>query len=185
MVNLQLTFNGRSAGEQLRRKSTVDLKKVQDTISATADTVSTRILSAGRADIQGAGNYGAKWVDGLQAVVDKSDSNKIVIRITHSEPMFPFLMKGGVIKGHPLLWVPAPWATDTKGLTSAADYPGRLVRVTTKAGQPALVAPKPIGEVKYLGFTSLRIPQKFHTLEIIRDIAKQMPDIYKRLLGSA
>ena len=171
MPRLGIIYDGKTAGETLRRNMTSNSAKSQAAMRGTAQDVSQEILQRGRTDIQQAGRYGSRWTQGLQAQVTSTGGGDFKIEVTHSLPYFSFYLKGGVIKGNPLLWLPFSFAGLEKGQTPR-DLTGTLFRVDRRSGDPILVS-KVDRQPKFLGKTSVTIPKKFHTIEIIRQIMNQ------------
>jgi hypothetical protein len=183
MVDLRLEFNGKTAGRQLERSMQQNQQKVRRAVEMTANDAAAAILQRGRQDIASAGAYGARWIFGLNTRVEGKGSDRISVKVSHNMPMFPFLMKGGLIKGSPLLWIPLPFAPDAKNLGSPKNYPGKLVMVRRKGGgDPLLVSPG--SGPKFIGKASVRISQKFHLLQIMRQVATEMKQMYQRNFGS-
>jgi len=139
-----------------------------------AQDAADMIVTRGSADIASAGNFGSKWTQGLHTKVGEG-GGFIKISVFHDEPLFLQFERGGIIKGRPLLWVP----TSFSGIKNiyARDYPGSLFKVKRASGPPLLLDAQ-TKQTKYVGLTEVRIPKKFHILEIIQDTATKLKDFY-------
>ena len=171
MPRLGIVYDGKTAGETLKRNMTSNSAKSQAAMRGTAEEVAQEILQRGRTDIQQAGRYGARWTQGLQANVTSTGQGDFKIEVLHTLPYFSFYLKGGVIKGNPLLWLPFSFAGLEKGQTPR-DLSGTLFRVNRTSGDPILMS-RVDRMPMFLGKTSVTMPRKFHTIEIIRQIMNQ------------
>lgn len=94
-------------------------------------------------------------------------------------PYWTVFQFGKVIQGRPLLWIPLSFATDAQGVM-ARDYPGPLFRVDRAGKAPLLMTN--VGkraEAKYFGKESVRIPKKFHLIEICTRIGRGLAEMYR------
>jgi len=185
MAELRIEYDGRVPADQLKDSMDKATRRVRATMKALAQQAADEILTRGREDIQRAGRYGSDWTSGLHAKVEQFSADEVIVEVTHSKPYFNFLMTGGAIQGRPLLWIPT---ANVDEHIPASEYPGRLVRSTSKKGTPLLIDPNiesssgtgwGHGEVMYTGFPSITMPQKFHTLDVIREAARNMKSKYK------
>lgn len=174
MVTVGIVLAGERADKQLVRSTNRAKAKVLAAARGTAQDAGDEILSLGAADISAAGNFGTKWTQGLKAKVTEG-GGFIKVSITHDEPFFQIFERGGLIKGKPLLWIP----TSFSGIRNvyARDYPGSLFRVDRTAGVPLLLD-RSTKQVKYVGLASVRIPKKFHILEIAQQVATRLKELY-------
>ncbi|SRR6266403_5046628 len=175
MVTVGIVLAGERADKQLVRSTSRAKAKVLAAARGAAQDAKEAIEHQGSADIAAAGNFGPKWTQGLHAKISEG-GGFIKVSVFHDEPFFLVYERGALIKGKPLLWVPTSWS----GIHNvfARDYPGRLFRVDRKSGVPLLldVATK---QVKYVGLDSVKIPKKFHILQIIQQVATKLKDFYK------
>jgi hypothetical protein len=179
MARVRIVFQG---GVQLGPKFNKNLQRHADNVRRSAQGAAQdardEFLERGRADIAGAGNFGSRWTEGLMARITQGGGN-IVINVSHAVSYFMVHQRGAVIRGKPLLWIPLSFAEDAKGVR-ARDFPGGLFRVDRKrGGAPLLLAIKD-GRPKYFGKEQVRIPKRFHVLEIGREIGRKLKDFYKR-----
>jgi hypothetical protein len=93
-------------------------------------------------------------------------------------PYWRVFQNGAIIQGKPLLWIPLSFATEAQGV-SAKDYPGRLFRVDRKSGGAPLLMSADDKQPKYSGHESVRIPKKFHLVEIVTAEAKTFGALYR------
>jgi hypothetical protein len=178
MPELRFQFDGDAIGRRFNRAIRQQADRVKQALKGTAEDAKQEILKKGRADIASAGNFGSRWTDGLHVEVKQDDaSGDATIDVSHDVPYFLVHEKGALIRGKPLLAIPMSFAPDAKGVL-ARNYPGGLFRVDRKAGGAPLLLSRRTGEVKYFLRQQVRIPKRFHLLEIIRDVAKRMREFY-------
>lgn len=183
MTALRIYFQGERAGPLLKRATQRAGDRVREAARSAAQQAAEEIVERGRADIAAApGNWGTRWLEGLQAKVSEGGGN-IRIAVSHNVPYFGVFQHGAVIQGRPLLWIPLSFA-DSATMTwpgrgaRARDYPGRLFRVDRKAGAPLLLDYR-TKEPQYFGKESVTIPKKFHVLEIAREVARKLKEIFR------
>lgn len=177
MTTLRIKFSGDQLGPKLKQNFTRDGDIVLSAARKTAVDAQTEFLKLGRADIKGAGKFGRRWTDGLTAPITEG-GGRIVINAKHAVPYFSVFQRGKVIHGKPLLWIPLSFASDAQGVM-ARNFSGGLFRVNRKGKAPLLLS-RSDGEPKYFGKTRVRIPKKFHVLEIGRKVARRMRDFYRK-----
>jgi hypothetical protein len=175
-ATLSIKVTGDPVG-QLQRSNAKNAAKMQQAMDATARDTAQAIVSSGRADISSAGNFGGKWISGLRARVTKAGGGNLNVNVTHSVKYWRTFQEGRVITGKPLLWLPVG-GRSRAAQVYARNYPGRLVRVNRKAGPPPILLDVGSKQVKYVGVPSVRIPKKFHLLEIARAEAAKMKERY-------
>lgn len=166
-------------GDRIARSMRANADIVREAMRQTARNLAEDIETQGRTDIKGAGNFGSRWTDGLQATVTEGGGN-IRVSVTMAVTYWTVFQFGAVIHGKPLLWIPLDFASDAKGIR-ARDYPGKLFRVNRKSGAaPLLMAAGSPAQPKYFGKESVTIPKKFHLLEIVQKLASQIEPAYRR-----
>lgn len=175
MTALRITLGNKGVGKKIKRTIVRQGPRVREAIRATAEDVAGIIEERGAADIQGAGNFGQRW---LPKVTVGEGGGHIRIRVTMGVPYWSVFQTGKVIYGKPLLWIPLDFAVDAKGV-SARDFPGQLFRVNRKAGAPLLMQAGKPAQPKYFGKESVNIPKKFHLNEIIEKASKRMQALYR------
>jgi hypothetical protein len=176
-MTVKIKLGGKKTGAQLRLNMQRKSKLVREAVAATAKIAAETIETEGRADIAGAGNFGARWTDGFQAKVTQGGGNTVV-NVTMAVPYWRVFEFGATIEGKPLLWIPLSFAGDAIGVR-ARDYPGQLFRVDRHSGAPLLMAPGNPAQPKYFGKESVTIPQKFHLRDIIKGVGRSLRDIYR------
>lgn len=177
MTGMRVTLGRKQLGPEVNRSINRNADRVRAAARATAHDTADAIEVACRANIANAGRFGPRWTDGLQATVGEGGGH-IRIRVTMAVPYWSVFQTGKVIFGKPLLWIPLSFATDAQGIR-ARDYPGQLFRVDRRQGAPLLMAPGNPAQAKYFGKESVTIPKKFHIIEIIERISKNMPRFYR------
>jgi hypothetical protein len=180
MTALRFYFGNQRVGDPFIRSNEAIAARIRDAMRTGARQAADAILIRGKQDIASAGNFGARWTDGLQVKVGQGGGN-IRIGVTHNIPYFAVFQEGALIRGKPLLWIPAPWATEAQGLDSPTDYPGRLFKVTNKDGHIYLMADAD-KQVKYIGCSQITVPKKFHIKEIIQEEAHNLKEYYAKRL---
>jgi hypothetical protein len=153
----------------------------RDAIRWSANEVAEEILRVGRLDIQGAGNFGTRWTEGLEAGVTVTEGGgNVRINVTHSVGYWGIFEHGAVIHGRPLLWLPLSFANIPQGV-SARDF-GPLFRVDRKSGAAPLLLSFADRQAKYVGKSQVTIPKKFHLTEIAKRAAARLPLLWKARL---
>jgi hypothetical protein len=154
---------------------------VQQATAFAAVATARTIRERGRQNIAAAGQFGARWQEGLNVDVNTS-SSPIVIEISHDQPGFRNFEFGGEVFGKPLLWIPLSFA-DPKA--KAANFPGGLFRVDRKGKPPLLLSIKD-RKPKFVGKTRVKVPQKFHVRDIAADaMARDFPNSFNRFMSVA
>lgn len=150
-----------------------------DQAFAVAKNMIASMMRAGvAADIQGAGNFGNRFLETLTVTVD---GDTITTKIT--APGADIFETGGTIHGHPLLWIPIS-GTDAVGI-EAGDYGGKLFSVNRKAGGPPLLFSVKDHAPKYFGVPSVTIPKKFHIEDVQARVMGDLKEIFDNALGAA
>lgn len=176
MARLRIVLD-RQVGPRLKRTAQKHSQAVRDAIRLTAHEAADEIALRGRDDIASAGNFGSRWTEGFQVKVTQGGGHT-VITATMAVPYWHVFQFGNVTHGRPLLWIPLSFADDAKGV-NARDYPGQLFRVDRKSGGAPLLLTPP-GIPKYFGKEFVTIPKKFHLIEIAREVAQSIGDMYRR-----
>lgn len=135
------------------------------------------MLDRGRADIAAAGNFGPRWTQGYTGRLDQSRGD-ISITMRHAVPYWTTHQYGAHIEGRPLLWIPLSFNEAAQGV-SARDYPHPLVRVDRQSGAAPLLLDTVTKEPAYSGHESVDVPKRFHLIEIIREVAKTIPQRFR------
>lgn len=169
-----------SGADQIEAAAVRIKERIEKALAAAAEQLAENILQEGRSDISGAGNFGARWTEGLTAEVD-GDGNIRTITLRQAVPYWRVFQYGAIIQGQPLLWIPFE-----KGGPRARDYPGRLFRVPRdptlmrrKGGGAPLLMSADDKQAKYHGHESVTIPKKFHLVEIARAQSKTMGALFR------
>lgn len=182
MPTVRLYFDSERVGQKLTRSVFRQASEVRNAARAAAFDASQEIKTRVDEDIKSAGNFGPRWTNAFQVNVGEGGGN---IRIsadidTQSIPYFTVFEHGAVIHGRPLLWIPMSFATDAKGVL-ARNYAGGLFRVDRKdASKAPLLLSRTTREVKYFGKESVTLPKKFHIVQIIRDVARTLPELFRK-----
>lgn len=179
-MKVRVNLAGESIGPQFNRSSAKLKKKVNDAVRGASRDLVDYVVPKARADIAGAGNFGANWTNAFDGKVTEGGGNvRVTFTMTGKEPVthWRVFQNGMTIRGKPLLWIPLSFASDAHGV-NARDYPGKLFRVDRKkGGAPLLLGGSP-ATPKYFGKASVRIPKKFHLNEIIREGTKKLKEFY-------
>ena len=150
----------------------------RDAIRWAANEVAEEILRVGRLDIKGAGQFGTRWTEGLEAGVTVTEGGgNVRINVTHAVPYWRVFEYGATIHGKPLLWIPLSFADVPPGVR-AKDF-GPLIRVDRKSGAAPLLLSYADRQPKYFGKESVTIPRKFHLHEISRRAANRLPLLWQ------
>jgi len=173
MTTIRLYFDDERVGQKFERSVSRQAARVRTAARAAAFDAGEEIRRRSAIDMASAGNFGPRWTGGLNVSVTEGGGN-IRIAFSHNVPYFSVFQYGKTIYGKPLLWIPLSFATEAKGVL-ARNYPGGLFRVNRKdpAKAPLLLS-RQTREPKYFGKESVTIPKKFHVIEIIRDVSKEV-----------
>ena len=177
-----VTINGEQVGRQLKLRGDNITKRAMRAIDQGLKDAAKEIERRGKADIKSAGKFGQRWVDGLKVDVSSGQQrdaggrfgrveDRIVI--SHQEVGFNVHQYGATIRGRPLLWIPFS-DSDAEGIR-ARDYPGALFRVDREGKAPLLMSVED-KEPKYHGQREVKIPKRFHIVEIARDVGSRVRD---------
>lgn len=183
MIDIKVTVEGAPVGPQAVAALERQKQRIYRAIANATVKMADSILKSGRADIAGAGKFGARWTSGLTTGI-ASEGPVHVVTLREAVPYWRVFQYGAIIKGKPLLWIPLSFAGITPG-TRARDFPGRLFRVDRKGGGAPLLLSATDKKPKYFGAESVRIPKKFHLVEIARAEAKTFGALYRVEMASA
>lgn len=166
--------DGKQVGRALVASFNKGRARVIHAMHEAAHQVSEQIIAEGRSDISSAGNFGERWVSGLQSAEDLG-AEIALVTIFHTVPYWRVFEVGATIHGKPLLWIPLSFS-DAVGKT-AREY-GGLFRVDRKVGRPLLLSVQD-KKPKFFGIESVTIPKKFHLTEISRRVAGKLRQFFK------
>lgn len=178
MIKIQVITVGPPVGPQLAANQAKIQQRIQGALTRASTKLGEEIVTKGRADISGAGRFGARWTAGLTFDVTGGETTRTV-SIREAVPYWRVFQYGAIIHGNPLLWIPLQ-----RGGGRARDYPGRLFRVDRKSGGVPLLLSADDKQVKYTGHESVRIPKKFHLVEIVRAETKTLGALFKLEMAS-
>lgn len=171
MASFGVTFKNRSIARSYRAMLSDHSERNKQALRLAGEGALEEMLRRGRADIAGAGRFGTRWTRGLRGSVDARGDN-INVAVTHDVPYFDVHQEGRTIRGRPLLWIPLSYTGVT---VRARDYQNPLVRVDRKSGAAPLLLDVVDKRPVYVGLRSVKIPKRFHVVEIIREVAKTIP----------
>lgn len=152
-------------------------KRYNDAFATAANMAVSMIRAQSEEDIQNAGNFGSRYLEGLSVTLD---DDTITTRL--DAPGASIFEEGGTIHGSPLLWIPLT-GTDAEG-TQASDYAGGLFSVNRKTGGAPLLFSISDRAPKYFGTPSVTIDKKFHLKEIQLDVMKNFRDYFSTALDN-
>jgi hypothetical protein len=181
---IRVTLDGvGKLGPQLRNRATLFNDKRSAAVRSAAEQAKIEIETLGREDIKAGGNFGSpRWQQGFQATV-AGQSEDLKITVTHDVPYWKVFEFGATIKGNPLLWIPISGSQAAERGVRARDFGQPLFRVNRKKGGAPLLMSEG-GKAQYFGKESVRIPKKWHLRQIIRDVARQMNEFYKKAMSN-
>lgn len=176
---LEIKLVGEPIVGALTRNLAKQQLRVRKAIGAAATKLGDSIVVKGRADISSAGKFGPRWTSGLTAGVTGEGTVR-TITIREAAAHWQTHQFGAVIHGRPLLllWIPLSFATEAQGVR-ARDFPGRLFRVDRKSGGAPLLLSAEDKMPKYSGHESVRIPKRFHLVEIAQAESKTFGALYR------
>jgi len=152
-------------------------ERVERALQAASEALAENILEQGRQDISGAGRFGQRWTAGFTYDISGDGTVRTII-LRHAVPYWKVFQYGAIIQGKPLLWIPLSFAGIPPGMY-ARDYPGGLFRVDRKSGAAPLLLSVADKKPKYHGQESVRIPKKFHLVEIARAESKTVGALFR------
>jgi hypothetical protein len=170
---MPVTFDPPSIKPELDASLERIKQRIQKALDAATQQLADNILQEGRSDISGAGNFGTRWTEGFTAEIT-GEGNVRTLTLRQAVPYWKVFQYGAIIHGKPLLWIPLQ-----KGGPRARDFAGRLFRVNRKSGGVPLLMSADDKQVKYTGHESVRIPKKFHLVEIIRAESKTIGALFR------
>lgn len=174
-------FDGERLGPKFQRGTERQRTQVLAATRGAAQDVSEETLKRGRADILRGGKFTSRWTNALHVPVTEG-GGFIRIELQHDLLKVGFRAHqfGALIRGRPLLWIPLQGQK-----MRARDFPGRLIRITSKKGSKLLVT-KLGKEIvpQYVGKPQVTLRKRFHVVEIARAVARRFADFYKRRLTS-
>lgn len=184
MATVRVFFTGERVGPQLTRSAQKNYAKMLAAERGAAKDVIADVVPKARADISKAGRFGSAWTNGFNGKVTEGGGFiRVSFTMTGNPPVkyWRVFQYGAIIRGKPMLWIPLSFAKDAQGIR-ARDYPGKLFRVDRKGGKaPLLMTPSSGGaQAKYFGKESVKIPKKFHLVEIIKQGAQKMKNFYNQ-----
>lgn len=157
--------------------------RLNKAIGLSLNMVASLIKSAADSDITNAGDFGERWTSGLHVNVEGAMPN-MRLYMTHDIPYASIFETGGIIEGHPMLWIPLS-GTDAAGIRASA-FGGGLVsaRKARTTGRPLLFSVtdrKP----KYFGIEGIVMPKKFHLSEDVTGVMSNYRSIFNRAWKAA
>lgn len=153
---MKITTEGPSLPGALQQSLAKAMKDISASMKEAADAASKAILDRGRADISGAGRFGARWTEGLTSTIEEEPPSKVTITVREAVPYWTVFQYGKVIHGKPLLYF----------------KPDRPIFYRGKTTMPAVISVR-----------SVTIPKKFHLVEICHDVAGQLGQLYRVSAG--
>lgn len=179
MPTVRLYIDNERVGQKFERSVKRQAARVRTAARAAAFDAGEEVRKRVAADIASAGNFGPRWTGGLTTNITEGGGN-IRIAFNHRVPYWTVFQYGKVIQGRPLLWIPLSFAADAKGVL-ARNFPGGLFFVDRSArGKAPLLLSRQTREPKYFGKESVTIPKKFHIIEIIRDVSKEVRKYFQQ-----
>ena len=174
-TGLRLTLEGDKVGEKLTRNMKIVSARVSAAMRETAIITRDTVVEEAQADIKSQGSFGQRWVTGFTGKITQGGGN-YKVSFSHALRFFPIHMRGGLIRGNPLLWIPLSWS-GARGVY-ARNYPGKLFRID-RHSRPPLLLDVSTGQPKYVGLREVRMKKRFRTIEIVQETSKKMKDIYR------
>jgi hypothetical protein len=143
-------------------------------VAALRETAANAVKE-GRSNIAGAGRFGPRWQQGLQYRMVKGDEPSAII--FHKIGFAGVFEHGATIQGKPLLWIP------TRHGAPPASKSGKKLTFATVGGTPlAFDADDKARDRKplYIGVPEARIEPKWRIIEIVKEHAAQLAELFFR-----
>jgi Family of unknown function (DUF6441) len=150
-------------------------------VSALRETAAEAVKE-GRADMAASGAFGANWQRDLKYFVVGGGDGEATLQakavVFHKSSLAFVFEKGITIQGKPLLWIPTqPKAPRAR----TAAKRGKQFTSATVRGQPMLFDAADKSRTRkplYIGVPSIRIPKKWHIIEIVKARAAQIASLF-------
>jgi uncharacterized protein DUF6441 len=140
--------------------------------------VADAAVREGRSNIAGSGRFGARWINALRFSMQGGEEDLQAKAIVfHAYNIAGVFEQGATIQGKPLLWIP------TMPGGPPARRSGKKLVSATIHGRPVLFDAndrdrhrKPL----YVGVPAVRIPKKWHIVDIVKKHAAQIAEAFIR-----
>jgi len=180
MPTIRIYFEGDPAG-QLQTNMGKASRIIKQAAALTAQNARDEIQRQVEEDFTNTGRLGQKYAGSVQTQVSQGGAN-IRVAVTSNKPGLEFLNEGGIVRGNPYMWIPLS-GTGIRNV-DAKDYPGRLFIVKRKSGGTPLLMDAADRKPKYAGVAQVTIKKKFHTIDIVNDVASRLQAMYEAQLAA-
>jgi hypothetical protein len=151
MIDIIVKVEGPPVGPQVAGNLEKIRLRVQRAIANASRKLGENIVAKGRADISAAGKFGPRWTSGLTFDVTGPETTRTV-SIREAAAHWQTHQYGAIIHGKPLLYF----------------KPDRPIFYRGKTTTPAVIS-----------VPSVRIPKRFHLIEIARAESKTFGALYR------
>jgi len=175
---ITMSFNLAMARKNLGIVTEREIRRFQSAAKKTATVGAAEIKLRGDRDILSAGNFTRRWTNAFSAQV-RTTREQATIQVGF-EASIPYALiheYGGIIHGHPLLWIPLSWNPFPD--RDARDYPGGLFYVDRPGKNPLLFS-KTESEARYVGVPQVKLRPRFHLRAITSNVVRTQ---FARLFG--
>lgn len=152
-------------------------QRLNRALNAAVNMAAAMMHLRGQDDIEGAGNFGTSWVNGLKVNVEGAAPGNMKISMTHEIPWAGIFETGGSVHGSPMLWIPLS-GTDAAGIRASA-FPGGLFSAKyPRHGGPPLLFSMQDKKPRYFGVEEVTIPRKFHLTEDVVSVMSNFRAVF-------
>lgn len=164
-------------GPQIKAVMEKYTARLNRTIDATMRMIQSMLSDAAKADIASAGNFGAKWTDGLHVNLEGAAPN-MRLSMTHDIHYAKIFETGGTIHGDPFLWIPISSEADAVMTDRIKAFPGGVRGGRGhRTGRPLLFSVTD-NKAKYFGAESVNIRKKFHLEEDVNTVMSNFRSVF-------
>lgn len=175
-MTLRITITPANIGTELKGQFEGLGDRLLRALSAAMNMASSMILETCKQDIRSAGNFGAKWTDGLTMQIEDGSLANMRMYLTHTIPWAGIFETGGTIHGKPLLWIPIS-GTDAAGIKASA-FGGLFSAQYPRRSGPPLLFSMADKKPRYFGIEEVTIPKKFQLTADITSVMSNFRSIF-------
>jgi len=175
-VTIEIKLDPEDIGPQLKANLDKVKQRVKGALVRATEKLGENILKEGRADIAGAGKFGPRWTSGFTYDAGGGDLER-TLTFKHAVSYWRVHQFGAVITGkRGLLWIPLPGHdAGERGDFFATSKKGNRLLFRREGKE---IVPIRVGK------ESVRIPKRFHLVEIIVAESKTLGALFRLELAS-
>lgn len=180
-MTLRFRFKDENIGKKFEQKLVNQYNRIADASRTAMARAQKEIKTQGDADIKAGGNFGKRWTDSLNVLLEPARGRTVnfIISVFHTIPYASVFEKGATIRGKPLLWIPLSW-TGIK--IRAREYGRRFGLIYVERKDPnknPLLLSERTKEPIYVGVEQVTLKKRFHLRQIVRRVARNIEKYYR------